>query len=79
MHMETKTSLTQFSRFVHEMVWSKVMSREKTIIIEHERRKDTKGAVIIIAVWTLFCVFYDETKEPVYKSVRECRYRSIRK
>ena len=43
-------NLPSFSRFVHEMVWSKVMSREKTIIIEHERRKDTKATVIIIAV-----------------------------
>ena len=45
-----ETYLTQFSRFVHEMVWSKVMSREKTIIIEHKRRKDTKATVIILAV-----------------------------
>ena len=47
MHVDTKTSLTQFSRFVHEMAWSEVMSREKTIIKEHKRRKDTETSVII--------------------------------
>ena len=35
---------------MYEMVWSKVMSREKTIITEHERRKDTKASVIVMAV-----------------------------
>ena len=45
-----ETSLTLISRFVHEMVWSKVISREKTIIREHERRKDTEATVVIIAV-----------------------------
>ena len=76
MHVETKTLITQFSRFAHEMVWSKVMSREKTLIIGHERRKDTK--IALLSKHSI-AVCYNETKEPVYKSVREFRYRSIRK
>ena len=56
--------------FLHEMVWSKVMSREKAIIIEHERRKDTEACHNHCCLNTALC-FYNETKEPVYKSVRE--------
>ena len=57
------------------------MLREKALIIRHERPKDTEVLVNSLAhlnTATPF-VIYNETMEPVYKSVRECRYRSIRK
>ena len=67
--MKTKTSLTQFSRFAHEIIWSKVMSREKALTIGYERPKDTEVSVNSLAqcclnTASLFVM-------PVYKSVRE--------
>ena len=49
LHEKTKTSLTQFSRFAHEMIWSNVMSREKALIIGHERPKDSEILVKSLA------------------------------
>ena len=45
----------------------------------HERPTDTEVFVNSLAHLNTVSLFYNETKEPVYKSVRECRYRSIRK
>ena len=42
-----------FFLFAHEMVWPKVISPEKTLIIGHERRKDTEATINNIAVSTL--------------------------
>ena len=42
LHEKTKTYLTQFSRFAHEINWSNVMSREKALIIGHKRSKDSE-------------------------------------
>ena len=57
MHEKTKKSLTQFSRFAHEIVWSNVMSREKAIIIGNERPKDTEVLVNNIALLNTASLF----------------------
>ena len=36
-------------RFAHEIIWSNVMSREKALIIGHERRKDAEVLVDSLA------------------------------
>ena len=56
--------------------WSIVMSRENTLL------QNIIGLSILRKVWSigsLCSICYSETKEPVYKSVRVCRDRSIRK
>ena len=49
LYEKTKTSLTQFSRFAHEIICSNVMSGQKALIIGHERPEDTKGLVNSLA------------------------------
>ena len=77
LHEKTKTPLTQFSRFAHEIIWSKVMSREKALTLGYERPTDTEVSVNSLAQCCLNTASHFVM--PVYKSVRECRYRSIRK
>ena len=49
LHEQTKISFTQFSGFGHELIWSNVMSREKALIIGHERPTNTEVLVNCLA------------------------------
>ena len=45
LHEKTKLSVTQFSRFAYEIIWSNVMSREKALIIGYEDPTHTEVIV----------------------------------
>ena len=79
LYKKTKTSLTQFSRFAHEIIVSTVMSRAKALIIGHGRPEDTEVLVNSLAHLKTVSLFVITTQRSQYKSVRECRYRSIQK